>query len=140
MTTNAPAEAASAATPPKRLQRRSEFLRAAASGAQHHARAFKLQMAKRSDDAPARFGFTVTKKVAGAVGRNRIRRRLREAARLQGALVARAGCDYVFIARGAALTAPFAELCAQMTDAIVRLNRRGAMTDRRNIKDRPGAP
>ena len=56
--------------------------------------------------ADARFGFTVTKKVAGAVGRNRIRRRLKEALRVSGALGARPGRDYVFVARRAALDAP----------------------------------
>jgi len=141
MTTDAPADTTEVAAPPARLRRRHEFLRAAASGAQHHARAFKLQMAARPEpEGPARFGFTVTKKVAGAVGRNRIKRRLREAARLAGVLAAREGCDYVFIARQAALAAPFSELCAQMTESMTRLNGRGAKADRRNIKDRPGAP
>jgi ribonuclease P protein component len=147
MTPDAPV-ATNAVAPPGRLRRRSEFLRAAQSGEQHHARAFKAQMAARpkEEPGPARFGFTVTKKVAGAVGRNRIRRRLREAARLAGALAAGEGRDYVFVARAPALTAPFSELCAQMTEAIARLNARsGARKPRdpskpRNTKDRPGAP
>ena len=110
--------------PPLRLKRRSEFLRAAASGLSRSSRAFKLQMAAREDpsDEP-RFGFTVTKRIANAVGRNRIRRRLKEALRLSGALAAAKGCDYVFVARREALTAPLSELEAQMAQAFRRLSR-----------------
>jgi ribonuclease P protein component len=110
--------------PPARLKRRSEFLRVAASGLSRSSRAFKLQMALREGAADeSRFGFTVTKRVAKAVGRNRIRRRLKEALRLSGALAAAKGCDYVFVARREALTAPFANLEAQMAQAFGRLSR-----------------
>jgi ribonuclease P protein component len=111
-------------SPPARLKRRSEFLRAAASGLSRSSRAFKLQMAAReAGSSEPRFGFTVTKRVAKAVGRNRIRRRLKEALRLSGALAAAQGCDYVFVARREALTAPFADLEAQMAQAFRRLSR-----------------
>ena len=59
---------------------------------------------------PPRFGFTATKKLGNAVTRNRIRRRLKEAVRLVAPGAARAGCDYVLIAREAAATRPFAAL------------------------------
>ncbi len=109
---------------PARLKRRSEFLRAAASGASRSSRAFKLQMAAREDSSGApRFGFTVTKRIANAVGRNRIRRQLKEALRLSGALAAAKGCDYVFVARRVALNAPFADLEAQMAQTLRRLSR-----------------
>ncbi|HXY59831.1 MAG TPA: ribonuclease P protein component [Methylocystis sp.] len=112
---------------PKRLRRRAEFLRAASSGISRSLPAFKIQMARREDGAgEPRFGVTVTKKTAGAVGRNRIRRRLREAWRLGGALAGADGCDYVFVARRAALTAPFNELLTQMTEGLARIGRRGA--------------
>ena len=116
-------------SPPARLLRRREFLRAAASGLSRSSRAFKLQMAAREDgDNEPRFGFTVTKRVAKAVGRNRIRRRLKEALRLSGALAATKGCDYVFVARREALAAPFPELEAQMAEAFRRLSRARAKT------------
>ncbi|ARN80199.1 ribonuclease P protein component [Methylocystis bryophila] len=110
-------------SPPARLRRRSEFLRAAASGLSRSSRAFKLQMAAREDasDEP-RFGVTVTKRVAKAVGRNRIRRRLKEALRLSGALAAAQGYDYVLVARREALTAPFSALEAQMAQTFRRLS------------------
>jgi ribonuclease P protein component len=90
--------------------------------------------------AEARFGFTVTRKVAGAIGRNRIRRRLKEALRVGGALGARPGKDYVFVARRGALTAPFAEIISQMAEGFARLDERRSGSPRRKRKDGPAAP
>ncbi|MBG0809173.1 ribonuclease P protein component [Methylosinus sp. H3A] len=126
-------------TKPRRLRKRREFLRAAASGLSRGARAFKLQAAAREGDAePPRFGFTVTKKIAGAVGRNRIRRRLKEALRLSGAS-GLPGYDYVFVARPDALTAPFPELTAQIVDGLAKLRPGDKSRNQRNSKDRPQA-
>lgn len=138
MSTHAPARKAKA---PQRLRRRRDFLRAAKSGLQQGGRIFKLQAAARdgSDLDPPRFGFTVTKKTAGAVGRNRIRRRLREALRLGGAAQALPGYDYVFIARPGALTAPFPELLTQIAEGLARLKPRKQAPHRNNSKDRPSA-
>jgi ribonuclease P protein component len=72
--------------------------------------------------AEARIGFTVTKKLGSAVIRNRIRRRLREAARLVFPDCAVAGYDYVAIARPAALTADFVTLLDDMKRALLRLS------------------
>jgi ribonuclease P protein component len=122
---------------PERLRRRREFLRAAKSGLQRSSGgAFKLQAAEREgcDEAPPRFGFTVTKKVAGAVGRNRIRRRLKEALRSGGAAGALPGYDYVFIARPGALTMPFSELAAQIAEALAKLRPRTHGPQRRNSR------
>ncbi|ATQ67941.1 MULTISPECIES: ribonuclease P protein component [Methylosinus] len=131
------APAATTTARPERLRRRREFLRAAKSGLQRSGgAAFKLQAAAREgdDEAPPRFGLTVTKKVAGAVGRNRIRRRLREALRLCGAAGALPGYDYVFIARPGALTMPFAELEAQMAEALAKLRPRASGPQPRNSR------
>jgi ribonuclease P protein component len=132
----APAGTTAAKPAPERLRRRREFLRAAKSGLHHGARAFKLQAAAReaSDEGPPRFGFTVTKKIAGAVGRNRIRRRLKEALRLSGAAGALPGYDYVFIARPGALTMPFSELAAQIAEAMTKLRPRMHGPHRRNSR------
>ena len=107
-----------------------------------------------------RFGFTVTKKLGGAVVRNRIRRRLREAVRLHLAETTEsapsspasseagpaatvesagletaagpvAGWDYVIVARQAALTRPFASLRADLATAFDRLAKG---------RSRPGTP
>lgn len=142
MTTDAPAEEQSKAKKLARLRRRHEFLRASKVGARFSARLFTLQMAARQPDEgsrEARFGFTVTKKVAGAVGRNRIRRRLKEALRVGGDLGARPGRDYVFVARREALDAPFADIVTQMAEGFARLDERHAANARRKQKDRPAA-
>jgi ribonuclease P protein component len=142
MMMDASAEPIETASAPQRLRRRKDFVRAAASGVAQHARAFKLQMAARPEDSSGepRFGFTVTKKTAGAVGRNRIRRRLKEALRLSKGLAAQSGHDYVFIARHAALSAPFPELMTQMAETLHRVHGRGgAAAKRRNPNHRPPA-
>ncbi len=144
MTTDAPAEPRNRKL--ARLRRRQDFVRASKTGARFSARLFTLQMVGQAggggseSDADARFGFTVTKKVAGAVGRNRIRRRLKEALRVSGGLGARAGRDYVFVARRAALDAPFADIVTQMSEGFARLDENHAANLRRKRKDRPAAP
>jgi ribonuclease P protein component len=65
---------------PRRLKKRSEFLRAA-RGNRAGRSAFSLQAIAAQAAEPG-VGFTVTKKTGNAPERNRIRRRLREAARL----------------------------------------------------------
>ncbi|MEM1345199.1 MAG: ribonuclease P protein component [Pseudomonadota bacterium] len=58
-----------------------------------------VQARARSDRAPARIGYTCSKKVGNAVARNRAKRRLRAAARAVLASRARPGWDYVLIGR-----------------------------------------
>jgi len=90
-----------------------------------------LQQRHRGDDGPARVGFTVSKKVGGAVERNRVRRQLREIVRLSAATGLDAGSDYVLVGRRAALGMPFARLAEDFTGALRRLDkgrRRAART------------
>ncbi len=54
--------------PMERLRQRADFL-AAATGIKIPAASFVLQAKRRDDQGPARFGFTVTKKVGNAVER-----------------------------------------------------------------------
>lgn len=120
---------------PARLTRRADFL-AAQSGARRRTRYFTLQVRERPDsDGPPRFGLTVTKKTAPlSVRRNRIRRRLREALRQGAALSAPPGCDYVFVARLEALSAPFSQLKRAIAAALAEK----PAEPRR--KERPSAP
>ncbi len=76
------------------------------------------------DANPARFGFTVTKKLGTAVVRNRIRRRLREILRQGIVKQGLAGCDYVIVAREAALRRPPEVLCGDLETALAQVNRR----------------
>jgi ribonuclease P protein component len=104
----------------ERLRQRADFL-AAASGLRATTAAFVLQARKRNDDGPVRVGFTVSKKVGGAVERNRVRRRLREVVRLSPAGCLRAGHDYVLIGRRAALSLPFERMTQDFDGALRRL-------------------
>jgi ribonuclease P protein component len=87
-------------------------------------------------EAEPRFGFTVTKQSGGAVRRNRIRRRLKEALRLLDPLTARPGHDYVILARPEALSMPFLALQGELIRAL------GMIATRKNsppiVHDREG--
>jgi ribonuclease P protein component len=115
-------------SPPIRLVRRADFI-ACSRGRRVNSAAFVLQERRRDDDGAPRFGFTVTKKTGGAVERNRMRRRLREAVRLGAAAAARPGSDYVLVLNRAALDRPFETLIVDLADAI----RRAAKAQERSV-------
>ena len=106
----------------ERLKRRKEFL-AAAAGAKASTAGFVLQERPRGDGGPVRFGFTVSKKVGGAVERNRVRRRLREIVRLSAAQSLHGGSDYVMVGRRAALDMSFSRLAEDYAGALARLDK-----------------
>jgi ribonuclease P protein component len=101
-----------------RLKRRAEFLRVAAKGRKVATHGLVLQALlhqgtppeQRPTEKPARIGFTVTKKVGGAVVRNRTRRRLKEAARLEFAENPVTDVDLVLIGRDTTRGRPFLDL------------------------------
>ena len=68
-----------------------------------------------------RVGFTVSRKVGNAVVRNRVRRRLREAARQVIPGQARADLDYVLVGRQAAIARDFVALRQELVEALKRL-------------------
>lgn len=106
------------------LKRRAEFL-AARDGARAANAYFALEGIKRtSPQAPvgARFGFTVSKKVGGAVDRNRIKRRLKAAVALVQADGSRPDFDYVLIARQPARDAGFEAIVSELERALQRVN------------------
>ena len=83
----------------KRLLRRPQFLAAAKGVSEARGGVVIQRLDRRDGQAHIGLGFTATRKVGGAVVRNRCKRRLREAARALLPLHGKAGCDYVFIAR-----------------------------------------
>lgn len=105
----------------QRLRQRADFL-AAAGGLKIPSATFVLQARDRTDKAPPRIGFTVSRKVGNAVERNRVRRRLRELVRLRSGGALRPGYDYVLVGRRAALSAAFSELSADYERALARVH------------------
>lgn len=95
---------------PVRMKKRRMFVKATHHGKKFVAKTMILQVVAQNETQGARLGFTVTKKLGNAVQRNRIRRRLREVARLVFKEYACAGFDYVIIARIAALDEDFLNL------------------------------
>ncbi len=83
---------------------------------------FILLVRPRHDsDATMRAGFTVTKKIGGAVVRNRMKRRLRALARelLPGSGLP--GADHVLIGREAGIERDFAALRADLQKAFAKV-------------------
>ena len=137
---------APAGKPVGRLTRRTEFQRVA-RGRRFSVETFTLQSRRREGTeteavASARVGLTVTRGVGGAVERNRVRRRLKEALCAAQPLEAETDHDYVLMARREALGRRFAALVDDVRTAFRAARRRGA-DDRgrgsaaREGKDRP---
>ena len=92
---------------PVRIKKRRCFLRATHNGKKFIAKTMILQTVAQTKTEGMRLGFTVTKKVGHAVVRNRVRRRLKEAARFVLPINGLNGFDYVIIGRKEADEAPF---------------------------------
>ena len=119
----------------RRLRTRREFLHAAKgkkavrSGVvvQARPRGGFLHGANAPDDDTALSGgdivagFTATRKIGGAVVRNRAKRRLREIARLLLPLHGQPGIDYVFIARATTPGRDWSRLVGDVESALVSL-------------------
>ena len=105
----------------RKLTKRSEFL--ACAKAPYCAKGAIVVQARprEDDDALVRVGFTATKRIGGAVQRNRAKRRMREAARQILPLMATPGTDYVIIARTGVITRDWTRLLDDVKSALLRL-------------------
>ena len=94
-----------------------------AQGASSARGAVVIQALVREGDAVSdiRVGFTATKKIGGAVVRNRAKRRLREAARALLPAHGRPATDYVFVARMGTPDRPWARLLDDAKSALISL-------------------
>ena len=95
------------------LRKRGEFLRVQGTGRRVR-RKFIVAITSSNQTSVTRVGFTVSRKVGGAVVRNRVRRRLRALVQAHQALLGE-GIDYVIVAFPDAAQATFAALEEDLT-------------------------
>jgi ribonuclease P protein component len=110
-----------------RLRKRSEYLRVASAGRKSATKGLVLQALDRGEDHPHAdtdataqiwLGITASRRVGGAVQRNRVKRRLRAAAAQILPTQATANFDYVLIGRHATLTRAFPALLSDLETAL----------------------
>jgi ribonuclease P protein component len=103
------------------IKRRADFL-AANGGLRTTTAGFILLVRDRKDSDPSmRVGFTVTKKIGGAVVRNRMKRRFRALAREIVPAKGFAGADHVMIGRAKGVERDFGLLRTELVSALDRL-------------------
>jgi ribonuclease P protein component len=113
----------------RRLLKHSDFLRVYQSGRRQftgNMTVFYLRRDSVVAGTGPRVGFTVGKVLGGAVERNRIKRRMREAVRLSWP-VCEGPVDVVFNPRKSVLTLPFAKLVDEVAHALRLAAERGRM-------------
>lgn len=109
--------------PEDRLKKRSEIRRAQAEGRRVHTPHFLVVVLGRPGQQRTRLGITVTKKVSSsAVGRNRVKRLVREVFRRNRDLFP-AACDVVFIAKRGAPELGYDEVLTEARRASRRMHR-----------------
>jgi ribonuclease P protein component len=105
----------------ERLRKRAQFTAIQGRGKKLHTEHFLVFILPQADSlAPARLGITVTKKVGGAVVRNRIKRLVREVFRRQKTLFPK-GLDLVFVAKQTAARTELAEVARELEKLCRRL-------------------
>jgi ribonuclease P protein component len=104
---------------PARLSRRADFATVRERGGSWHGRHMVVGGWVSGEPTAARIGVVTSRRVGGAVERNRVRRRLREVFRLHRALLP-AGLWMVVVARQAAATATSSVLAAEWRALSVR--------------------
>lgn len=102
--------------PSDRIKRRVDFRRVQSTGRKIHTPHFVLAVLPRPEGGEPRLGITVTRKIASAVGRNRVKRVMREVFRRHRELFPDA-CDVVAIAKTGAHTLGFADVLAEIERA-----------------------
>jgi ribonuclease P protein component len=101
--------------PEDRVRRRSEFREAQSRGQRVHTRHFVIVLYPRAGQR-RRLGITVTKKVCSAVGRNRVKRVVREVFRRNRDYFPES-FDVVFIAKNGAPTLGYEDVLGEVANA-----------------------
>ncbi|UUX51992.1 ribonuclease P protein component [Nisaea acidiphila] len=107
----------------ERLQKRSEFLNIARNGRKAVTQGLVLQARtlEPGQAGPLRIGYTASRKVGGAVQRNRARRRLRAVVHDVLNTMAVPGHEFVLIARANTLTRSYNGLIADLRRALSKV-------------------
>ena len=108
---------------PLRLQKRPEFLAVAAANKKFVTTGFILQCgAPFNEERNSKIGYTASRRVGGAVDRNRVKRKMREVARLVLAKKISGGRDYVMVGRKSAIKRPFALLVKDAEKVVAKMH------------------
>jgi ribonuclease P protein component len=102
-----------------RLFRAAEFAKLKREGQSFHGKLIVLSVVPSGDEAASRIGLITSRRVGGAVARNRVRRRLREIVRAARPQM-KAGLWLALIARQSAARASFEALRAEWTQLAQR--------------------
>jgi ribonuclease P protein component len=113
-----------------RLLRHSDFERAYQQGRRYFAAHMTVFYLRREEGEGTRVGFTAGRVLGGAVERNRIKRRLREAVRL-GSGTMNLPADVVINAKKSLLTIEFEELRREVEQAFAVIGQKAAPRNRK---------
>ena len=105
-----------------RLKKRPDFLRMNKEARRLHSRHLVI-LWKENSSVASRLGITITRKVAGAVGRNHFKRRVREAFRLGGDKIPQ-GLDLVVIGKRNSALLTQRQIAEEMYQALSQLARK----------------
>lgn len=107
--------------PLENLKKRSEFLTVSKAGHKWGTPAFLVLGHQRAPEGPPRYGITASRKIGGAVERNRVKRRLRTLLKEILPNKGHPGMDYVLIARKECLTRDFSLMKQDLEKALRKL-------------------
>jgi ribonuclease P protein component len=108
----------------ERLKKRAEFVTVTKKGERWVTPGFILQVYQRSFEGPIRVGFTASRKIGGAVERNRAKRRLRALVREHIPRFSLSGLDCVLIARQEILRRNFTLMSQELDNILHKLQNR----------------
>jgi ribonuclease P protein component len=97
----------------ERLRKRGEFVAVQEGGRKLHTDSFLVFVLPQKTPGPTRLGVTASRRLGGAVDRNRVKRLVREAFR-RHKLLFPSGCDFVFVAKRNAAEAAYDQVVREI--------------------------